>query len=82
MSQADRVRWRCRRGMRELDELLLAFYERAYPHCSRAEQLAFERLLEYSDHVLLQILLERMTPTEPELADVAAKIRRALIPAT
>jgi antitoxin CptB len=40
-----RLRWRCRRGMRELDELLMAYMETAFEASSPAQQQAFEDLL-------------------------------------
>ena len=48
MAQADlgRLRWRCRRGMKELDELLLAYLPR-YLEASADERAAFEALLLY-----------------------------------
>lgn len=79
MAEVDRIRWRCRRGIRELDELLLGFFEQAYHRSTDSEQLAFVRLLEYSDQAILEILMQRMVPTEPDIAHVAAKIRRTIV---
>ena len=39
--ELSRLRWRCRRGMRELDELLLRYVERRCPKLSRGERDAF-----------------------------------------
>ncbi|MEZ5671583.1 MAG: succinate dehydrogenase assembly factor 2 [Thiotrichaceae bacterium] len=39
--------WRCRRGMRELDLLLISYYEQYYPTADTAEQQAFVQLLNY-----------------------------------
>lgn len=82
MAEADRLRWRCRRGMLELDALLLPFFDRYYAQLEDRERIAFERLLEYPDQVLLEVLMERMSPSDPSIADVVTKIRRAVIPAT
>ena len=82
MAEADRLRWRCRRGMLELDALLLPFFDRCYSRLEERERIAFERLLEYPDQVLLEVLMERMSPSDPSIADVVTKIRRAVIPAT
>ena len=43
------VRWQCRRGMLELDILLLSFFETHYDALRLEEQAAFCRLLEASD---------------------------------
>ncbi|APZ42679.1 succinate dehydrogenase assembly factor 2 [Acidihalobacter ferrooxydans] len=82
MAEADRLRWRCRRGMRELDELLIPFYDNRYAGLDQGERLAFERLLEYADQVLLEVLMERMSPSDPDIAHVVAEIRRTVVPAT
>ncbi|MEJ2480139.1 MAG: succinate dehydrogenase assembly factor 2 [Acidihalobacter sp.] len=82
MAESDRLRWRCRRGMLELDELLIPFFDRRYGELDDAERVAFERLLEYPDQVLLEVLMERMSPSDPSIAHVVKEIRRAVIPAT
>ncbi|MEO1765660.1 succinate dehydrogenase assembly factor 2 [Thiobacter aerophilum] len=51
-----RLRWRCRRGMLELDLVLLRFLETAYPRLDAAGQAAFRALLELEDAVLLDLL--------------------------
>lgn len=81
MAEDDRLRWRCRRGMRELDELLIPFFDRRYATLDEVERVAFGRLLEYPDPVLLELLLQRMSTSDPSIAHVVAEIRRALIPA-
>ena len=47
-----KLRWRCRRGMKELDLLTLSYLERHYPTASAAEQQAFADLLEVQDPLL------------------------------
>jgi antitoxin CptB len=69
-----RLRWRCRRGMRELDVLLVGFLERDYPRASLAERQGFERLLEMPDPLIMAYLTGRETVTEPALADVVARL--------
>ncbi len=53
----DRLRWQCRRGMLELDEILLAYLDREYRQASSADQSAFRRLLAIEDPILNQWLL-------------------------
>lgn len=69
-----RLRWRCRRGSRELEVMLLAYLEQTYPHADAAEQAAFARLLELQEDRLQHALLGRETALEPELATLARKI--------
>lgn len=44
-----RLRWACRRGMLELDVLLLPFVDEAYDDLSRDNKAIFERLLVCQD---------------------------------
>ena len=54
-----RLRWQCRRGMLELDIILLAFLEKDYLNLSATDQKLFERLLTYSDQDLYGYLIKR-----------------------
>lgn len=60
------IRWQCRRGMRELDELLLRYLETRYDRADATEKRAFQSLLELSDPDLASYLLQQQTPP-PEL---------------
>jgi antitoxin CptB len=44
-----KLRWRCRRGMKELDVLLARYVDERFRSASNAEQEAFRRLLELQD---------------------------------
>ena len=46
MSDIDRVRWHCRRGMLELDLVLKRFLEQHFAGLSPLQHAAFKRLLE------------------------------------
>lgn len=72
-----RLRWRCRRGMLELDWLLQGFLDAGYAELGSAGQYAFEELLGLPDQDLLEYLMERHAPTDREWVHVIAKIRRA-----
>jgi antitoxin CptB len=47
-----KLRWRCRRGMKELDVLLSRYVEQRFCAAPNAEQEAFRRLLETEDALL------------------------------
>lgn len=49
----------CRRGMKELDDLLLGYLERAYDDACVDEQAAFRELLEWPDPALHELLCGR-----------------------
>lgn len=60
MAEADRLRWRCRRGLLELDLILLRFLEREYPVLSPAEQAQFAELIALDDDRLLALIQGRL----------------------
>lgn len=70
-----RLKWRCRRGMLELDLLLQPFVERVYPTLSGDEQHQFHLLLDMPDQELLECLLMQRTPEDRSLDHVIRKIR-------
>ncbi|MGH8582622.1 MAG: succinate dehydrogenase assembly factor 2 [Gammaproteobacteria bacterium] len=70
-----RLRWRCRRGMRELDLVLESFLDRDYAGLSEADRACFARLLEYDDEVLAGCLLRGTPVSDPGLSDVVRAIR-------
>jgi antitoxin CptB len=71
-----RLRWRCRRGMRELDVLLLRYLEEDYPLASLADRGAFAQILELQDPEIFGYLVGRQSPEEASLRNVVARIRR------
>jgi antitoxin CptB len=75
----NRLAWQCRRGMRELDELLNGFLERRYAALDAQALEGFRRLLEYPDDVLLELLLGRMTPADREVARIVREIRNTAV---
>jgi antitoxin CptB len=80
MADEDRLRWRCRRGMLELDLMLNAFLDQGFEQLDPGEQSVFQRLLDYSDQMLLEILMGRMVPADKETVHVIGKIRSSLRP--
>lgn len=56
MRKVAQLIWRCRRGMRELDLLLVSYYERYYPTADTVEQQAFVQLLELQDDLIYDYL--------------------------
>ncbi|HAJ92248.1 MAG TPA: succinate dehydrogenase assembly factor 2 [Gammaproteobacteria bacterium] len=76
----NRLAWQCRRGMRELDELLNSFLLQGYRGLDEPAQETFARLLEYPDAVLLELLMGRMTPADKDVAHIVRKIRNPAAP--
>lgn len=55
-----RLRWRCRRGMRELDVLLLRYLDEEHAGATPAERAAFELLLSAQDPEIVDLLAGRL----------------------
>ena len=69
-----RLRWSCRRGMRELDVLLLRFLERELPAASPSVQSAFETLLSAQDPEILDLLAGRLVAQDAAVSDVIQRL--------
>jgi len=59
-----KLRWRCRRGMKELDILLTRYVDERYGSASAEEQQAFQGLLETQDPVIYAYCLGQESPPE------------------
>jgi len=70
-----RLRWRSRRGLQELDELLSPFFDGDLSSCDPETLAQLERLLECQDLELLDWLLGRSRPEDPQLGRALERIR-------
>lgn len=80
MSDADelelkRLRWRCRRGMRELDQLLGRYLDREWRLASEDERGVFLQLLETEDDKLWHWFMGYETSNDVEIAQLVQRIR-------
>ncbi|NKI35468.1 succinate dehydrogenase assembly factor 2 [Wenzhouxiangella sp. XN79A] len=73
------LRWRCRRGMRELDTLLTGWVERHWDSADAGTRATFLQLLDAEDDALWDWVTGRATPADPALVDLVGRIvaRRA-----
>lgn len=71
-----RLRWKCRRGMRELDQLLGRWLDRRWRQSPASEREVFLRLLDTEDDKLWLWLMGRDTPDDAELATLVQHIRQ------
>lgn len=67
MSHSNKVRWHSRRGMLELDVLLLPYAEEAYDSLSEQDQALYRKLLECEDPDLFAWLMDHQIPADKEL---------------
>ena len=72
----DRARWRCRRGMKELDVLLERFAARALHRLDDRELDALERLLGEPDQdIHAWLVSEPGSQAPPEMEGIVALVR-------
>lgn len=78
MTDDARLRWLCRRGMKELDVLLERYLARDYAASPESERRAFRELLECQDPVLWDYVMERDRPEDEATRNVIRKLVSAL----
>ncbi|HTI95730.1 MAG TPA: succinate dehydrogenase assembly factor 2 [Rudaea sp.] len=74
-ADAARLRWRCRRGMRELDQLLGQWLDVRFAQADASAQRAFAELLEQPDPQLWNWLSGREAPPRSDWQRIVDEIR-------
>jgi antitoxin CptB len=69
-----RLRWRCRRGMKELDVLLTRYVEEQFRDAPAAHQEAFLELLEAQDTLIYAYCLGQERPPTALLSSLIERI--------
>jgi antitoxin CptB len=64
------LRWRCRRGMKELDVLLTRYLDEQYGAAAPDLKRAFRQLLEVHDPLLYDYFLGRASPPDAGLSSL------------
>ena len=75
MKELERVRWRCRRGLLELDIVLGRFVEQHYAGLDETQQAAFDVLLDMPDTVLWDMIASRKEAAQGEQQALLEKLR-------
>ena len=75
MKNLERIRWRSRRGLLELDIVLGRFIDEHYAKLNEAERQAFEALLDMPDNPLWDMIAGRQEATHTEQQALLEKIR-------
>ncbi|HSB96900.1 MAG TPA: succinate dehydrogenase assembly factor 2 [Spongiibacteraceae bacterium] len=73
-SEFNRTYWASRRGMLELDLILLPFVERRLRDLAAIDQQRYVRLLECEDTELFAWFMQSQRPTDPELTGIVDQI--------
>ena len=72
----NRVRWRCHRGMLEIDLLLLPFCDQQFAQLAEQDKQDFEALLENTDPELFAWLMGHERPDDERMQTIVDKIRQ------
>ncbi|MGP3790461.1 FAD assembly factor SdhE [Pseudomonas sp. B392_1p] len=65
--ELNRLFWHSRRGMLELDVLLVPFVREAYSHLDAEDQARYRQLLECEDQDMFGWFMQREEPQDPDL---------------
>lgn len=73
--EVSRLFWGSRRGMLELDLVLMPFLENVYPTLEQEDKERYWKLLECEDQDMFAWFLRRENPEDPELLKIVSIIR-------
>lgn len=73
-SELNRLFWQSRRGMLELDVLLVPFVREVYPDLDEVNQARYRKLLACEDQDMFGWFMEREEPTDEDLRLVVRMI--------
>ena len=74
----DRLRWRCRLGLLELDLILGSFLENHLEHLTDQQIKVLSGLLDYPDNDLWDLLSGRQAVSDPATAELVKQLRQQI----
>ena len=69
------LKWRCRRGMLELDILLNSYLDKSYSTMTPQQGAVFSEVLDYPDQVLFDLLLGNMQSSDRSVNKLISEIQ-------
>ncbi len=69
-----KILWQCRRGLWELDAILIPFVEKNFSNLEEIEIENFKKLLAYEDIEIFDILVNKKSFEDTEIEDIVSKI--------
>ncbi|WP_428610656.1 succinate dehydrogenase assembly factor 2 [Sedimenticola sp.] len=66
------LRWQCRRGMLELDYVLLGFLDRHFESLPIEDKHLFVRMLDFEDQLLLDWVMGNVVPSDNNIRRLVA----------
>lgn len=76
----NKLRWRSRRGMLELDLLLIPFFDDVFTELSHEDQVTYEKLLDQDDPDLIAWFSQKQVPEDRDLAALVNRILNRVQP--
>ncbi len=76
ITEYSELKWRCRRGMLELDILLNSYLDKNYNTMSQQQGDIFSEVLDYPDQVLFDLLLGNMQSSDARVSRLVSEIQR------
>ncbi|MEK6596009.1 MAG: succinate dehydrogenase assembly factor 2 [Pseudomonadota bacterium] len=77
MKELERARWRCRRGLLELDIVLQRFMDQHYAQLDEEGLQQFEQLLALPDNDLWDLITARQVRTDNDLQPVLELLQKS-----
>lgn len=71
----NQIRWQCRRGMLELDMILLKFFDGCFEKLAESDKQLFIQFLQEPDQTLYRWLMGQEVSEEPKMAVLVQTIR-------
>ena len=75
MSEDDRIRWHCRRGLLELDLVLNQFLDSRFNQLTTEQKGALTRLLDLPDNDLWDLVIGRAEIDDAGCAEIVSMLR-------
>ena len=70
MTDMSRLRWRCRRGTKELDIVMNRYLKERYETASAEEQASFNALLDIEDPIIFDWLMDKTQAEDENLQEL------------
>ncbi len=77
MKELERARWRCRRGLLELDIILQRFMDQHYTQLDEQRLKQFEKLLALPDNDLWDLITTRQVTADDNLQQVLKLLQKS-----
>ena len=73
-----KLEWACRRGMRELDKMIMPFYQNHFESLTEAQQQTFAEMLTYPDPELFRWVMHQLPAPTQEITDLIELMRSTI----